>query len=151
MYFSMAIAWLLLYFTGFLLLTGRTSVEKKVVVSYEPLPVSNDSDDSAQRIIDYIAKQYSNPDLTLQQLAWQVGVGAEKISGVLKIKTNCGYKQYLNTIRLTEAKRLLLSTDLNITDISAKVGYKNVTHFNRIFKQIEGISPRTYRNTAENT
>ena len=55
------------------------------------------------------------------------------------------FKQYLNKIRLSEAKRLLKETDRQIADIAYHVGYKNVTHFHRIFKQNEKISPNEYR------
>jgi YesN/AraC family two-component response regulator len=78
-----------------------------------------------------------------------VGVSASKITQILREKKNCSYKQYLNSIRLSEAKRLLLETDRNIVDIAQKVGYSNVTHFNRIFKTTEGISPRQFRTSNE--
>ena len=55
------------------------------------------------------------------------------------------FKQYLNIIRITEAKRLLRETDNQITSCAYNVGYNNIPHFNRTFKQLEGISPKEYR------
>lgn len=143
--------WLLPYGFVYLLyknLKGRD--ERKVVISYEPLVVSNDSDDCLERICACIAKEYKNPDLTVSRIATEVGVLPVKMTQILRDKKNCSYKQYLNAIRLTEAKRLLLETDRNIVDIAMKVGYNNVTHFNRIFKEVEGISPRQFRTSASN-
>jgi AraC-like DNA-binding protein len=138
--------WLIFYFLLVLLVGRSRPLTKNVVVSYEPLSVGNDQDDCAQRVFGIIAKEYSNPDLSVHQVSWNAGVGPEKVSQVIRDKTNYSYKQYLNAIRLAEAKRLLLETDRNIVDISRKVGYGNVTHFNRIFKKIEGVSPREFRN-----
>jgi AraC-like DNA-binding protein len=118
---------------------------KKIVISYEPLEIGNDSDDNLTRIVAFIAKEYKNQELSLNQVADGVGVSPSKITQILREKKSCSYKQYLNSIRLSEAKRLLLETDRNIVDIAQKVGYSNVTHFNRIFKTTEGISPRQFR------
>ena len=51
------------------------------------------------------------------------------------------FKEYLVLFRLTEAKKLLLSSDLSISDIAEKVGYVNVNNFIRIFKEKENITP----------
>lgn len=89
----------------------------------------------------YIAQEYKDPGLTVNRIASEVGLLPAKITQILRDQRNCSYKQYLNAIRLAEAKRLLLETDRNIVEISRKVGYNNVTHFNRIFKETEGVSP----------
>jgi AraC-like DNA-binding protein len=153
---GVAVGWLLLYTLLYLFAKNLQQKksggnDRKIVVSYEPLEVSSDSDDSLNRIVAYIAREYKNADLALNQVASEVGVSPFKITQLLKEKKNCGYKQYLNSIRLTEAKRLLMETDRNIVDIAQKVGYNNVTHFNRIFKEIEGVSPRQYRTSIKKT
>ncbi len=126
----------------------KNKSEKKVVITYEPLAVGNNSDDELNRIVTFIAKEYNDPSLTVSQIANEVGLLPTKITQILREKKNCSYKQYLNSIRLAEAKRLLLETDRNIIDIALKVGYNNVTHFNRIFKEAEGVSPRQFRSAA---
>jgi AraC-like DNA-binding protein len=139
-------SWLFVYFFVFLIFRN-TFHEKRVVFTYEPLSVNSDSDESLNRIINYIAKEYKNPDLTVNRIGSEIGILPVKITQILKEKKQCSYKQYLNAIRLAEAKRLLLETDRNIVDIAMKVGYNNVTHFNRIFKEVEGISPRQFRSS----
>jgi AraC-like DNA-binding protein len=53
--------------------------------------------------------------------------------------------QYLNQFRLTKAKQLLSETDFSITRICFDVGFNSLTHFERVFKHIEGQSPSEYR------
>lgn len=143
------ICWFLLYgFLYFIYKSQLDRVQKRVIISYEPLKVSNDSDDCLNRILTFIAKEYKNPELTVNQIACEVGILPARVTQILREKKNCSYKQYLNAIRLAEAKRLLLETDRNIVDISLKVGYNNVTHFNRIFKETEGVSPRQFRSSS---
>jgi AraC-like DNA-binding protein len=55
------------------------------------------------------------------------------------------FKQYLNIVRITEARRLLMDTDRQISEIAFAVGYNYPTTFNRIFKEVTGISPSDFR------
>jgi len=64
---------------------------------------------------------------------------------ILKKVSGLPFKQYLNRLRLEEAKRLLTQTDLQVSDIAYKVGYGNISHFNRVFKDHLGISPNDFR------
>lgn len=140
------LGWLAIYvFIYFFFKANRSNQNKKVVVTYEPVDLRNNSDESLNRIIAYIAKEYKDPGLTVNRIASEVGLLPAKITQFLRDQKNCSYKQYLNAIRLAEAKRLLKETDRNIVEISRKVGYNNVTHFNRIFKETEGVSPRQFR------
>lgn len=55
------------------------------------------------------------------------------------------FVNYLKTIRMKEAKRLLETSELKILDISKAVGYENEKHFMKLFKEICGVSPSEYR------
>lgn len=119
--------------------------EKKVVISYEKLEVENDLDQDTKRITDTIAKSYSDPTFSVDKLSKEAGISASKIPGILKSQFGMNFKQYLNSIRINEAKRLLKETDNQIVNIAYTVGYNNIPHFNRTFKQLEGVSPKEYR------
>lgn len=67
------------------------------------------------------------------------------LSRTFKKFTGFSFVEYLNDVRIKEAKRLLQDTELSITEIAESVGYKSTTHFDRIFKNTTGISPLTYR------
>ena len=53
--------------------------------------------------------------------------------------------QYLLTIRMNNAVSLLETTDYNMTEISAIIGYDNPLYFSRLFKKYKGVSPSEYR------
>jgi transcriptional regulator GlxA family with amidase domain len=52
---------------------------------------------------------------------------------------------YIQTVRLTEAKRLLQETDFSILAIAQQVGYEQQASLTRVFKQLEGTTPSNYR------
>jgi YesN/AraC family two-component response regulator len=84
-------------------------------------------------------------------VAKATGVSIYKIPVLIKNQTNRSFKEYLNTIRLTEAQRLLSETDRQIIEISMAVGYNNISHFNRIFKEKNGKTPREFREQSINS
>src|SRR5262245_21485886 len=53
--------------------------------------------------------------------------------------------RFLAALRIQEAKRLLLATDLSVAEISQRVGYTSVGTFSSRFKVSVGMSPSTYR------
>jgi len=121
----------------------------KIIISYDRVEIEDEHDTDVQRIVEYIASNYQNPDFSVEQLAKGAGVSTSKIPTLLKKQYNMNFKQYLNTIRITEAKRLLLETEHQIVTIAHSVGYNNIPHFNRTFKQVTGLSPKIYRESPD--
>lgn len=93
----------------------------------------------------YIGLNFSNASLNLTTVAEELNIPERKISNEIKTKYNLTFPAYLNLIRINEAKDLLNATDHKILDIAIAVGYNNATHFNRIFRKIENITPTNYR------
>jgi AraC-like DNA-binding protein len=144
----MTIGCTLLYFFMLMLVfivVQRKTKRKQTVIPYKELVVENDADKDMQRIMNAVAKHFADPEFSVEKLAREAGVSASRIPGMLKERFDMNFKQYLNIIRITEAKRLLRETDNQITTCAYNVGYNNIPHFNRTFKQLEGTSPKEYR------
>lgn len=121
----------------------------KIIISYDRVEIEDENSADIHRIVEYIASHYSNPDFSVEQLAKGAGVSTSRIPTLLKKQYSMNFKQYLNTIRITEAKRLLLESDHQIVTIAHSVGYNNIPHFNRTFKQVTDLSPKQYRDNPE--
>lgn len=139
----LTILYYLLYF--FVVKFGIRRVMGPVVIPYKQLDVTSYLDEDTKKIEDYVAVNYTNPDLTVKKLCTDTGITHAKVQAILKKQFQLTFRQYLNKIKIHEAKRILLETDRQVTDIAYRVGYKNVTHFNRIFKETEGLSPNQFR------
>lgn len=122
--------------------------KEKVVVPVVANELKIEENSNLEQIINYIAKNYTNPELTKEDLQSELGITSRQIGTELKEGLNSSFKNYLNQIRLTEVKRFLKESDLPISDIAYKCGYNNISHFNRVFKTDSGISPKQYRENA---
>lgn len=101
--------------------------------------------DAVQRAIDYIHSHQSHSDLTLQQVADAVNLSPSHLAYLLKERVGLSYRNYLISLRLEEAKKLLRTTDMTIAAVAEAVGYENTTNFYRLFQREVGCTPTAYR------
>ncbi len=122
------------------------------LVAYQQLTVESHRDRDRSAILHFMATQYANAELTLESMEVTIGVSRTKINDILKSELGFTFTGYLNKLRLTEAARLL-SQDLsgNIAEIAYSVGYKNVSYFNKLFKEEYNCTPKTYKSIFDQT
>lgn len=101
-----------------------------------------------QNAARYICCHFREP-LTLELVAERVHMSPSYFSRRFKKLTGFGYKEYLNYVRLKEASRMLLETDLPVMDIAQLCGFSDGNYFGDLFKKEKGISPRLYRKNPQ--
>ena len=106
------------------------------------------NDVKLNQIIDYVEKNISDYNLSVASLARAVGLSVSQVARLMRSKLGQGTLDYIQKRRIELAKKLLLETDLNISEISRRVGYENFRTLNSIFKKIEGITGTQYRENA---
>ena len=104
----------------------------------------NKSSAEIMRVKTYINEHYKE-DLSLKELAEVACVSQNYFSSLFKKETGENYKSYVTKIRMEEAMRLVLRTDMKTYEIAEAVGYNNVRRFVDAFKAIYRISPMDYR------
>lgn len=101
----------------------------------------------ARKALEYIETHYAEK-ITLTDLADKMYVSQWYLSKLLNKYTNQSFCDVLNHTRIKKAKQLLEDPSLKIHEISELVGFNDVTHFSKIFKKLEQVSPNEYRNSA---
>lgn len=96
---------------------------------------------NAQRYVN----EHFHHKLTLTEIAEQNFISRHALSLAFKDIVGITFKEYLLLFRVTEAKKLLITTDLSVSQIAEQVGYINVNNFLKIFKDREGTTPLQYR------
>lgn len=100
---------------------------------------------AAQKVVAFLAGNYARAELDLAQTARETGLSEAAVSAGVKEATGEGFRQHLGRLRLTEAARLVRTSRLQMTEIAFRVGYGNVSHFNRQFREQWGCSPSEMR------
>lgn len=95
--------------------------------------------------LQYIQAHYAE-DLTLEKVASVVFLNPAYFSLLFKQKTGQGYKDYVTSLRLEQAKTLLTGSELKLADIAERIGYHDVRHFTQMFRKKYEMTPTEYRN-----
>jgi AraC-like DNA-binding protein len=119
--------------------------QKSAISSLVPFDMSNEDIQNAAK---YIRINYSQC-ITLEQISSLSNMSSSHFSRKFKLVTGFGFKEYLCNIRITEAIKLLLETNLSITEIALLCGFSDSNYFGDVFKKLKGISPLQYRKTTD--
>lgn len=90
-------------------------------------------------------RQHIEMEYNMEQLAKQHNVGYSYFRKMFKKYTGVSPAQYHLQLRIIRAKELLVSTDINITEIAFQLGFQNIYHFSLLFKKKVGMSPSEFR------
>jgi YesN/AraC family two-component response regulator len=81
----------------------------------------------------------------ISQLCRELSVSHAQLYKKIKSLSNMTISDYFKSLRLRKARDLLLSTDLNVTEVTFAAGFKNLSHFSREFTREFGKSPSEFR------
>ncbi len=105
---------------------------------------STQSDDVISKIKAYIKANYSN-NLNVSDIARKFYLNSNYLSTIFKEKTGINLISYIEGIRMEEAKRLLVGSNLTISEVALKTGYLDPSYFSKVFKKYAGLTPRQFR------
>ena len=97
----------------------------------------------------YIDSHYTNPDLSLNEVAAQVNLSPSHFSTVFSQEVGETFTDYLTGQRIDRAKELLRTTNLKCSEIAYQCGYNDSHYFSTIFKKKTGASPQQFRGQSQ--
>ncbi|WP_171056059.1 helix-turn-helix domain-containing protein [Paenibacillus sinopodophylli] len=109
---------------------------------------ASDNAEPADTVISFaeaFVRENFNREVQLAEVANRVSMNYSYFSKLFKERTGLTFTAYLIKVRMEEASKLLQDPTLRINEVSEKVGYGNLYHFSRAFKNYFGISPKEYR------
>jgi AraC-like DNA-binding protein len=92
------------------------------------------------RAIERLRQDFDKP-LRVEQLARELGMSVSGFHYHFKAVTAISPLQFQKQLRLQEARRLMMSQDLDATSVAYRVGYNDASHFNREYKSVFGVPP----------
>lgn len=101
-----------------------------------------------RRIAAYIIEHHTT-SISREAIADAMQVSDDYVSRAFRKETGMTPWQFLNRYRILQAQKLLLSSNYNITEIGARVGFNDPAYFVRVFHRETGKSPQQYRKSAK--
>ena len=88
---------------------------------------------------------HSNEDISEAQVAAKTGLSPYYFSKLFNEYTEMSFPDYISGIRVQNAINLLVNDKLSITECAFLAGFQSTTRFNKVFREITGMTPREYR------
>lgn len=125
----------------------NTISEFTIIKGGQNEPTSNSDIDNEfySRLISIINNEMSKPELNIDTLAGQMGMGRSQLYRKIKALTNYSPLELLRKIRLTKAREMLSTTDKPISEIAYEVGFSAPAYFTRVFREMFDESPSELR------
>lgn len=112
--------------------------------------IENSKNDKSESLIEkaeaYIDSNYMK-ELSLDDVSSYCNISSYYFSKLFKQETGENYVEYLNKVRIENAKRLLNESDSSIKEVCYSVGFSDPNYFSRAFKKYEGVTPSEYKET----
>lgn len=94
-------------------------------------------------VMNFIMANYSD-DIKASQIARLINLTETSFCRYFKSKTHKTFSHFLNEVRILNACKLLVNSNMTVTQICYNTGYNNISHFNRQFKLITGLTAKQY-------
>lgn len=97
-----------------------------------------------QKVFMYVEKNFGS-DITAEEMAKLCNMSYSYFSRIFKKIMKKSFSEYLTYVRISEAEKLLVTSDMNITEIAMDVGFSSSSYFIQQFKNLKMISPKQYK------
>lgn len=97
-----------------------------------------------KKILEFTLDNFQN-EILIETIAEIAHLTVPSFCRYFKSRTRKTYIEYLNEIRVSHARKLLINNELGISQIGLESGFQNLSHFHRIFKNQVGVTPLAYR------
>lgn len=113
-------------------------------------PIKNKDQQFIEKVTDIVLRNIDNPDFGITMLTNTLGIGRTLLHTKLKQILDLSATEFINTIRIREAQKLLIGKpDLTMAEVAYQVGFNDPNYFSRTFKRIFNVSPTDFRSGAK--
>lgn len=118
---------------------------QQMPVDQVAIPESKTPDERLmERIMKIVNQNLSNPNLTSDMIAAEVGLSRVHLYRKLKELTNQSARDFVRNIRLAKAAELLAQKKCSVSEVSVIVGFSHTSNFATSFKEVYGVTPSVY-------
>lgn len=122
----------------------ETWLSHVLVTSHEQPDTPKRYSEIVQQALDIIDKDYQD-NLTLKHLSEELHVNSVYLGQLFKKETGRSFAQMLNQMRIKKSQDLLMNSHLTVNEIAYEIGYNNTTYFTKMFRKLNAMTPKEYR------
>ena len=114
-------------------------------ISPESITITSLDEKFITKVLDCIEKNIENAEYSIDNLSMDLGISRSRLYPKFQSITGLTPNNFIRSIRLKKAARLLTASQYNISEIAYSVGFNSIKYFNKYFKEEFGTTPTQYR------
>lgn len=115
----------------------------KNLIESKPISKINDNQQVIRKVISYLESNISKK-LTIEDISSDNLINKVRLQKIFNSELSTTVIDYFNSLKITEAKRLIRDGSMNFSQISDQLGYSSIHYFSNQFKKITGLTPSSY-------
>ena len=123
----------------------REQFGKSLEIEPSDIKITSQDEKFIKNAISLIEENISDPDFDVAKFSRSIGISRVGLYNKLKVLTNHSVQEFIYIIKLKRASQLLKESGMSVTEITYEVGFKDPSHFSKLFKKQFGVSPKVYK------
>lgn len=126
-------------------------ITEQVILNFKPsISTVTQEKDILPQILQWI-KIHITKNISLKNVAYEFNFSKEYLARYFKKRMGMSMQEYINYLRVSNAKQLLCNSNLNIKEIAYELGFVDEKYFLKLFKKYENLTPKQFRNAYNMT
>ena len=107
-------------------------------------PERKEHNDALSRVLSITGERFADPELSLNEIAEEIGYHAKYLSSLFKKKQGVSFSQYLRDMRIKHAIFLMEQGLVSVKNVALLSGFGDALYFSKVFRETQGITPTEY-------
>lgn len=131
------------------MLSIRDSLKQKysgeITLQPRNIVISSPEEKFLQKAVEVVENNIADAELDIERFAQEVGVSRMQLYRKLNALTDMTVKEFIRSVRLKRATQLIMQEKMTVSEIAYAVGFKDLSHFRKCFRQMFGMNATEYR------
>ena len=101
-----------------------------------------------KKVAEVLEEHLSDEEFGIQELCETLGMSRSQLYRKFSALTDTSVNQFIQNLRLNKARQLLRSSNLNVSEVAYDTGFKNPSHFSRVYSKRFGVAPSKERQVS---
>lgn len=124
---------------------NATPVGEKIDPQITATEITSVDEHFVQKATEFVEQRLTGAELSVESMSEAMAMSRVHLYKRMLSVTGCTPSEFIRTIRLRHAARLLREGQLNVSEVAYKVGFNNPRYFSKYFKEMFGVMPKEYR------